>query len=62
MSFKEAINTAIRSWLNRKRKQRKGFRQKSYNIGIPSVPLRKALQLSAEIEDQAIIRDLTIRK
>jgi hypothetical protein len=62
VSFKDAINTAIRIGLSRGGKQKKVFRQKSYNMGTPSIPLRKALQLASEMEDQEIIRDLTIRK
>lgn len=62
VSFKEAINTAIRSGLSSGRKQKKSFRQKTFNMGTPAVPLRKALQLAAEMEDQEIFRDLTIRK
>jgi len=62
VSFKEAINTAIRMGLGGPKKNRKPFRQKTYNMGVPSVPLRKALQLAANLEDEEIIRDLTIRK
>lgn len=62
ISFKEALNNAIRMGLSGHGKNRRRYRQKGYNMGIPSVPLRRAMQLAAELEDEEIIRDLTIRK
>lgn len=62
VSFKEALNYAIRSGLGKTGKTRKSFRQKSYDMGLPSISLRKALQHSAELEDEEILRDLSIRK
>lgn len=62
ISFKEAVNNAIRSGLSGGRRNSKPFRQKTYNMGIPAVPLRKAMQLAADLEDEEILRDLTIRK
>lgn len=62
VSFKEAINTAIRNGLAEGGKQRKPFHQKSYNMGTPTISLRKALQVAARLEDEEIVRDLTIRK
>jgi hypothetical protein len=63
ISFKEALNTAIRAGLDQNKKRSNArFRQKSFSMGNPSVPLRKALQLAADLEDEEIVRDLTIRK
>ena len=62
VSFKEALNTAIRNGLSNSGKQKKLFHQKTYNMGTPTIPLRKALQLASEMEDQEILRDLTIQK
>jgi hypothetical protein len=62
VSFKDAINNAIRKGLSSRQKSSKPYRQKSYDMGIPSVPLRKAMQLAADLEDEEILRDLTIRK
>ena len=62
VSFKDAINNAIRSGLSGRQSNRKPFRQKTYDMGIPSIPLRKAMQLAAQLEDEEIMRDLTIRK
>ena len=61
VSFKEALNFAIRTGLGKTGKK-KPFHQKTYNMGVPSIPLRKALSLSAELEDHEIVRDLTIHK
>lgn len=62
ISFKEAINHAIRAGIGGHPKQKRLFRQKTYDMGTPAVPLRKALQFAAEMEDQEILRDLSIRK
>lgn len=62
ISFKEALNRAIRSGLSKQQKRKTRYRQKTFNMGIPAVPLRKALQLAAELEDEEILRDLTIKK
>lgn len=62
VSFKEAINQAIRTGLSGGRKQKKAFHQKTFDMGAPAIPVRKALQIAAEMEDQEIIRDLAIRK
>ena len=61
VSFKEVLNTAIRNGLSSNR-QKKAFRQRTFDMGIPSVPLGKALRLAADLEDQEILRDLTIGK
>lgn len=61
VSFKEAVNRGIRNGLNPK-KQSKRFRQKTYPMGLPTISLRKALQLASELEDDEIMRDLTIHK
>jgi len=62
LSFKDALNQAVRNGLSKNPKTRKPFRQKTYDMGIPAVPLRKALSLAAELEDEEILRDLAIRK
>jgi hypothetical protein len=62
VSFKEALNNAVRNGLSKNPKTKKPFRQKTYDMGIPAVPLRKGLRLAAELEDEEILRDLSIRK
>lgn len=62
ISFKEAINTAIRTGLSKPKRRRRRYRQKTFNMGTPVIPLHKALRLASQLEDDEIIRDLTIKK
>jgi hypothetical protein len=62
LSFKEALNQAVRNGLSKNPKTKRPFRQKTYDMGTPVVPLRKALRIAAELEDEEILRDLAIRK
>jgi hypothetical protein len=62
ISFKEAINTAIRAGLARIPGRARSFRQKTFKMGQPAVPLQKALQLAAELEDEENVRQLALRK
>lgn len=42
---------------------RKGpYREKTYSMGIPSVDLTKALALAAELEDEEVIKKMTLGK
>ena len=59
VSFKQALNNAIRNGQSSPKKQKKRFHQRVYPMGVPSVPLRKAMQLAAALEDEEILRDLT---
>lgn len=61
-SFKEALNFAIRSGLSKTNKHPKAFRQKTYDLGLPTISVRKALKLAADLEDEEILRDLSIHK
>lgn len=62
MSFKGAVNYAIRRGLASDSGERKPFRTKTYDMGEPTVNLDKALQLAGELEDQEIIRKLRLGK
>ena len=62
MSFKEAVNHAIRTGLTDPDPNRKPFRTKTYSMGAPKVNLDKALQLVGELEDAEIVRKLAHRK
>ena len=64
LSFKEAVNTAIRAGFGtRNRKTAKKFRQKTFRMGFdPRVPLDKALVLAAALEDDEIVRRPSVRK
>ena len=61
ITFKEAVNEAIRAGL-RASASREHHRTPSFDLGIPSVPLTKALQIAAELEDDEIIRKMAIGK
>jgi len=64
LSFKEALNNALRDALARGRQApAKPFRTKTFNMGVkPGVNLSKALQLAGELEDEEIIRKMELRK
>lgn len=57
VSFKQALNDAIRAGLGRP-SDREPFRTKTYDMGPPKVDLTKALRLAGELEDADIIAKL----
>jgi hypothetical protein len=58
MSFKQAVNHAIRTGLT-PAAQGKPFRTRTHDLGVRAgVDLDKALQLAGEFEDQEIVREL----
>lgn len=62
VSFKEALNSAIRAGLAAGRSARP-YRTPSAPLGLrASVDLDKALQLASDMEDADIIRKLELRK
>ena len=60
LSFKQAVNEAIRAGLAPP--DRKPFRTRTYPMGPLNVNLDKALQLAGELEDQEIIRKMAAGK
>jgi hypothetical protein len=60
ISFKQAINEAIRA--GTRRSGRRAFRTATYDLGAPMIPVDKALRLAAELEDEELIRKLAVRK
>ncbi len=61
VAFKTAVNDAIRAGLaSRKRGAR--YIVSARSMGKPAVPLTKALQLAAELEDEEIVRKLSLGK
>lgn len=60
LSFKEAINTAIRAGVGPARAER--FRTPTFRMGEPAVALEKALRLAGELEDEELARRLAARK
>lgn len=64
VSFKQALNEAIRAGLTRGRQPRTTrFAQKSYHLGpAPDFRWDKALAMADAIEDEEISRKLALRK
>lgn len=61
MSFKDAVNCAIRNGASLSA-GRTAFRTPTFAMGSPAIPIDKALRLAAELEDEALIRRLAERK
>jgi hypothetical protein len=63
LSFKDALNTAIRAGLAGQRAVPKPFKQRTFNMGARhDINLTKALNLAADLEDAAILQKLELRK
>ena len=63
VSFKAALNAAIRAGLEPTRATGKRYKLKTYRMGLRSgVQLTKALTLAGELEDEEIVRKLDLRK
>lgn len=64
VSFKQALNQAVREGLLRPApKAARAYRLKTYRMGFrPEIPLDRALALSAALEDEEILRKLSVRK
>ena len=62
ISFKEALNSAVRAGLAAGRRSRP-YRVPSRSMGLkPGIDLDKGLQLASEIEDVETVRKLQLRK
>ncbi len=59
LTFKDALNTAIRAGSAHRRP--KPTRTKTFRMGTPMIPLDRALQLAAELEDEELRRRSAIR-
>ena len=63
ISFKQALNSAVRAGLGGGRRPKRAFKQYSQPMGLrPGFNLDKALQLAAALEDEEIARKLERRK
>ncbi|MGI8661159.1 MAG: antitoxin [Thermoleophilaceae bacterium] len=63
LSFKQAINEAVRRGLTSPQGERERFRTRTYDMGVkPGVNLDKALRLAGELEDAEIVRKLRLGK
>ena len=61
LSFKEAVNLAIRTGLT-SGDEGPPFSTPTRDLGVASVPLDKALALAAELDDEYLVRKLAVRK
>jgi len=62
VSFKEALNSAVRAGLTRA-KQKRHFVQKSFSLGNEQdFRWDKALEIASAIEDEELVRKLSLRK
>jgi len=57
VSFKQALNDAVRAGLG-PRPTTEPYHLRTFDLGAPSAPLTKALQLAADLEDEELIRRL----
>jgi len=63
ISFKQALNQAVRVGLGGPRRSSRRFHQYTQPMGLrPGVDLDKALRLAAALEDEEIARKLEVRK
>lgn len=63
ISFKEALNSAVRAGLTQSTPKRRGFVQKTYSLGSDqNFRWDKALAAAASMEDEELGRKLSPRK
>jgi aspartyl aminopeptidase len=63
VSFKQALNDAVRSGIAGSRpKRRTRFRTATADMGVPLVNLDRALQVAADLEDEEMVRKLRLGK
>jgi hypothetical protein len=60
LSFKKAVNLAIRAGLASGSEA--AAQTPTFTLGVPRVPLERALRLAGELEDEELIRKLALRK
>lgn len=61
LTFKQAVNEAIRTGLGGGR-AKEPYRQETFAMGQPAVPLVKALAVASELEDDERIRKMDVGK
>ncbi len=63
ISFKEALNSAVRAGLTQGRSKRRYFVQKSYSLGgDQTFRWDKALEAATAMEDEELARKVSLRK
>lgn len=62
LSFKQAVNAAIRAGMTERRSGTvPAFTTPTFDLGPSSIPIDKALRLAGDLEDEALIRRLAER-
>lgn len=61
VSFKQALNDAVRETAARG-PERAAFRTATATLGLPTVNLDRALQLSSQLEDEELVRRMRVGK
>jgi hypothetical protein len=61
LTFKQAVNAAIRAGVAPPRRPRP-IPTPTFDMGRPTVPLDKALRLATDLEDEELLRKLDLRK
>ena len=63
VSFKEAVNSAVRTGLTQGKPKRRAFAQKTYSLGADqNFRWDKALETAAALEDAELGRKFSLRK
>jgi hypothetical protein len=63
ISFKQALNQAVRAGLGGQRRSSRRFEQATHPMGLrPGVDVDKALEFASTLEDEGIARKLEARK
>ncbi len=63
ISFKEALNTALRAGLGEQAVATRTYRVRARRMGLrPGIDLDRALRLAAALEDEETVRKLELRK
>ncbi len=63
LSFKDALNSAVRAGLTQAKPKRRSFVQKSYSLGRDqNFRWDKALEAAAAMEDEELGRKIALRK
>ncbi|MCW5981631.1 MAG: hypothetical protein KIT09_26335 [Bryobacteraceae bacterium] len=63
LSFKEALNSAIRAGLTQAKAQKRRFTQRTFALGVEqSFRWDKALATAGALEDEELTRKLSLRK
>lgn len=63
VTFKQAVNDAIRAGLKKDVSKRPKFRQRTFSMGAEQLfPWEKSLQVAAALEDEELIRKMALGK